>query len=71
MERNVLVTKLIKLIGESPNGWQEAVENALEEANKTVRHIKRLYVDRFIGVVENGKIKEYRAVVTLAFEVER
>ncbi len=71
MERKVLVTKLIKLIGESPNGWQEAVENALEEANKTVRHIKRLYVDRFIGVVENGKIREYRAVVTLAFEVER
>jgi len=66
-----LVTKLIKIVGHSPNSWQEAAEKAVMEASKTVRHIKRVKVEEFEGVVENGKIKEYRTTVTLAFDVER
>lgn len=66
-----MVTKLIKLIGESAHNWEEAAENALVEASKTVRNIRRFYVDRLIGVVEDGKIKQFRASITLAFTVER
>lgn len=66
-----MVTKLIKLIGESTHSWEEAAGNALVEASKTVRNIRRFYVDRLIGVVEDGKIKQYKASITLAFRVER
>lgn len=65
------VVKVIELIGSSPNSWQEAAENALKEAAKTVRHIRGIHVKRCTAKVENNKIVEYRAVVKLAFIVER
>ncbi|UCC59213.1 MAG: dodecin domain-containing protein, partial [Candidatus Bathyarchaeum sp.] len=33
------VVKIIELIGSSPNGWNEAAQNAVTEAAKTVRNI--------------------------------
>jgi flavin-binding protein dodecin len=65
------VVKVIEIIGSSPNGWVEAVQNALEEAAKTVRNIKGIRVKSCTAKVENNKIVEYRAVVKLAFIVER
>jgi len=65
------VVKVIELIGSSPHGWQEAIENALKEAAKTVRNIKGIHVKRCTAKVENNKIVEYRTVVKVAFIVER
>lgn len=65
------VVKVVELIGSSPNGWTEAVQNALEEAAKTVRHINGIHVKSCTAKVENNKIVEYRAVVKIAFVVER
>ena len=65
------VVKIIELIGCSPNGWEEAVENAVKEAAKTVRNIKGVHVKRCTAKVEDNKIVEYRADVKIAFIVER
>jgi flavin-binding protein dodecin len=65
------VVKIIELIGSSPDGWKEATENVLEEATKTIRNIKSLHVKRCTAKVKNNKIVEYRAVVRIAFVVER
>ena len=65
------VVKIVELIGSSPDGWKEATENALKEANKTIRNIKSLHVKRCTAKVKNNKIVEYRAVVKIAFIVER
>jgi len=65
------VVKIVELIGSSPNGWMEATENALKEAAKTIKKIKSIHVKRCTAKVENNKIIEYRAVVKLAFIVER
>jgi len=67
----VPVVKIVELIGSSPYGWKEATENALKEAAKTIRNIKGVHVKRCTAKVENNKIVEYRAVVKLAFVVER
>jgi len=64
------VVKIIELIGASPNDWEDAVENALAQAAKTVRNIKSIYVKSCKATVENNKIVEYRAVVKIAFVVE-
>jgi hypothetical protein len=63
--------KIIELIGSSPNNWEDAVKNALAEAAKTVINIKSIYVKSCKARVENNKIVEYRAVVKIAFVVER
>ena len=65
------VVKIIELIGSSPNGWEEAAKNALAEAAKTIKNIKSIYVKRCNAKVENNKIVEYRAVVKIAFVVQK
>ncbi len=66
-----MVVKIIELIGSSPEGWREATQNAVDEAAKTVRNIKSVHVKRCNAKVENNKIVEYRAVVKIAFVVDR
>ncbi len=68
---SLVVVKIIELIGSSPVGWEEATKNALEEAAKTVKNIKSIYVKRCNAKVQNNKIVEYRTVVKIAFVVER
>ena len=70
-KEHMSVAKVVELIGSSPNSWEEAVANAMEAAAQTVRNIKGVDVKRWTAKVENNKIVEYRAVVKIAFIVER
>jgi hypothetical protein len=65
------VVKIIELIGSSPKNWEEAAKNALTEAALTIKNIKSIYVKSCKAKVENNKIVEYRAVVKIAFVVQR
>ena len=65
------VVKIIELIGSSPDGWNEAVQNAVTEAAKTVKNIKGVHVKRCTAKVEDNKIVEYNANVKIAFIVKR
>ena len=65
------VVKIIELIGSSQKNWEDATKNALDEAAKTIKNIKSVYVKRCTAKVENNKIVEYRAVIKIAFVVER
>ncbi len=65
------VVKIIELVGSSPVNWEEAVKNALAEAEKTIRSVKSIQVKKCTAKVDKNKIYEYRAVVRIAFVVER
>jgi len=65
------VVKIVELIGSSPLGWKEATQNAIKEAAKTVKNINGVDVKKCTAKIEKNKIVEYRAVVRLAFVVER
>ena len=65
------VVKVIELIGSSPKSWEDATQKALAEAALTVKNIKSLYLKSCKAKVENNKIIEYRAVVKIAFVVQR
>jgi len=65
------VVKIIELIGTSPDGWNEAAQNAVTEAAKTVKNIKGVHVKRCTAKVKDNKIVEYNADVKIAFIVER
>ncbi len=69
--KKMTVVKIIELVGSSPNSWEEATKNALAEAAKTIRGIKSIYVKRCNAKVEKNNIVEYRAVVKIAFIVQR
>ena len=53
------------------DGWEAAAANAVEAAAQTLRNIKGFDVMRWTAKVEKNKIVEYRAVVKIAFIVER
>ena len=65
------VVKVIELICSSPNNWEEATKNALAEATMTIKNTKSIYLKSCKSKVENNKIVEYRAVVKIAFVVQR
>ena len=67
----MVVVKIVELIGSSPKDWEDATKNALAEAAKTIKNIKAVYVKRCNAKVEDNKIVDYRAVVKIAFVVER
>jgi flavin-binding protein dodecin len=65
------VIKAIELVGSSPNGFDDAAKNAIEEAKKTLRNIRRVQVVDFEVLMENDTITLYQARVKLYFLVER
>jgi flavin-binding protein dodecin len=65
------VAKIIEIIGSSKKSWEDATNNAVKVAAKTVRGLKGVELVKQTAVIEKGKIIEYRAVVKIAFEYER
>jgi flavin-binding protein dodecin len=66
-----MAVKILELIGSSEKGWEDAVQEALRDAAKTVRNIVGVDVLGFKADVKNGKITRYKAHVKIAFTVER
>ena len=64
------VARITQIIGASPHSWEDAVRNALERANKTLRGITGIEVLKENAAVENGKIAEFRAMVQVTFVLE-
>lgn len=65
------VYKIIDVVGVSKEHFSDAVSNAVNEAAKTVRGIRRAEVIKFDVKVEGNKVVEYRAEVRISFLVER
>ena len=65
-----MTVKVLELVGESKNSWQEAVENAVKDASKTIRNITGVEVLNNTANVQEGTIVEYKANVQIAFKVD-
>ena len=65
------VVKIIKIIGQSPVSFDEAVKSAIETTTKTVRNVKSFEVDAMSGEVgADGKVSNYRVALEIAFVIE-
>jgi flavin-binding protein dodecin len=62
--------KIIELIGISEKSWEDAANNAIQEAKKTIENITGLEVVSQTAKVENGQIASYRTTVKVAFSVK-
>ena len=63
--------KVIEIIGNSKNSFEEAVQNALTDASQSLRHISGADVVRTSVKCEEGRIIEYRVDLKVAFGIER
>jgi len=66
-----MVYKSINIVGVSPDSWEGAIQNAVEEAAMTVRGIGRVIVNAMDVKVENDKIISYRVESNIYFKLER
>jgi flavin-binding protein dodecin len=67
--RQVAVTKIIEVVGSSPESSDGAVKAALEDARQTLRNIKA--VDVVSTGLRGENLNEWRALVRISFLVER
>jgi flavin-binding protein dodecin len=65
----VAVTKIIELVGSSPEGSDAAVQAALADARATLRNIKA--VDVVSTGLRGDDLTEWRALIRLSILVER
>lgn len=64
------VYKIVELVGTSPEGIDEAINNALERAGDTIRHVRWFEVMQVRGHVEGGKVAHYQATIKVGFTLE-
>jgi flavin-binding protein dodecin len=65
------IVKVIELMSESPTSWEDASQAVVQEASKTLRNIRSVYVKEFTAAVENDKVTSYRINAKVTFEMER
>lgn len=68
---NMSVYKIIDLVGTSEKNFADAANNAVIEASKTVRKIRRAEATKFDVKVVDDKVTLYRAEMKISFEIER
>jgi dodecin len=68
----VSVGKIVELVGSSDKGWEDAAQNAVNEAMKTIRGIRGIEIVDQTALVDSktAKITKYRTCVKLSFGVE-
>jgi dodecin len=63
------IVKVIEVLAQSDQSWEEATREALREASKTVKGIQSIYIKEFQAVVENDQIVYFRVNAKISFVV--
>lgn len=63
------VHKVIEILAQSSESWDDAAQQAVTEASETVSGIKNVYIKEMQAVVENNRITGYRVNAKITFEV--
>jgi flavin-binding protein dodecin len=64
------VARVTRITASSPTSWQDAVQEALQRASKTLRGITGLEVVNQKAKIVEGKISEYRVTIDITFILE-
>ena len=64
------VYKLIELTGSSKTGIEDAVNNAVAKASKSVRNMRWLQVTDTRAHLEEGKVAHWQVTVKIGFTME-
>jgi flavin-binding protein dodecin len=62
--------KVIEVLAESKTSWEDAAQEAVKNAAKSVRGIKSIYIKEFEAHVDNDKITSYRINAKVTFALE-
>ncbi|MEE9464201.1 MAG: dodecin family protein [Candidatus Neomarinimicrobiota bacterium] len=64
------VYKVVELIGTSENSWEEAAQNAVATAGKSLKNLRIAEIGQLDMKVERGQVVAFRARVNLSFKIK-
>lgn len=64
------VAKVTEIIASSAKSFDDAVENGVERASKTLKNVESAWVQNQSVVVKNGKVTEYRVNLKVTFVLD-
>ena len=63
------VLKVVEILGNSTVSWEDAVNQVLLEASKTIKNIKSVYIQDMQAMVKDNKVSEYRINAKVTFGI--
>ncbi len=64
------VYKILELVGSSEKSIEDAVQNAVARASKTIRDMKWFEIVQTRGHIEDGTVRHYQVTVRVGFTLE-
>lgn len=64
------IYKLIELVGSSPISSDDAINNAIAKASKTIKHMSWFELVETRGHIIDGKIDHYQVTIKVGFRIE-
>ncbi len=64
------VYRVIELVGSSTETVEDAIDNAVDRASKTVRHLDWFEVVETRGQIVNNEVAHYQVRLKIGFRVE-
>lgn len=61
--------KKIEIVGSSRTSVDEAIQNGITEASRTLRNVEWFEVGEIRGHVENGKVGHYQVTMKVGFRL--
>jgi len=62
--------RVTEIVGTSPEGVEQAVNNGLHRAGETLRHLDWFEVVEVRGQIENGEVAHYQVSMKVGFRLE-
>jgi flavin-binding protein dodecin len=64
------IYKKIEIVGSSPDGLQQAIENAIVKASETLRSMRWFEVVETRGQITDGKVTHWQVTVKIGFTLD-
>lgn len=64
------VYKVVEIVGSSSKGTDDAIQNAIARASKTLKNLDWFEVLETRGHLTNGKIAHYQVTLKIGFRLE-
>lgn len=64
------VYKLIEIVGSSTTGIEDAVQNAVAKASKSLRNLRWFEVTQTRGHIEDGRVAHWQVTIKIGFTLE-
>ena len=71
MRYDMAVARVTEIISGSKKSFDDAIEQGIARANKTLKNVTGAWIQDQKVVIEKGKITEYRVAMKVTFVLEK